>query len=297
MQVLQSICLFLFVIYSTAFPVAAKELNVLYSPSPVSKDDNRFDYSISLLRKVLEKTVDSHGDYNLHPAEKMNVGRAIQFLKSGTTNTVNVIWTTSSESREQSLLPIRIPIRKGLLGYRIFLINKEDQAKFSKIQTVDELKELRVGQGHIWNDVNVFKDNDFEVVTGPIYEGLFRMLVEKRFDYFSRGINEAPAEYESRKDRYPSLHIEDSILLYYPWPKYFFTSKKSPEIAERIEYGLKMMIQDGSFDELFFQYHRDDIERANLQKRKLFTIINPLLPKTAPLEHKGLWFDPVHLVN
>lgn len=281
------------ILHCIVLPVFAQELSVIYSPSPVSKDDKRFDYGISLLTSVLTKTIATYGSFNIQPAKGMNVGRAIEFLKTDDAQAVNVIWTTSSTERERSLIPIRIPIRKGLLGYRIFLINKADQTKFSNIQTLEELKKLRVGQGHIWNDVKVFKENSFSIVTGPSYEGLFRMLIEGRFDYFSRGINEAPSEYEARKDRYPNLSLEDSILLYYPWPKYFFTSKENPKLAQRIEQGLKMMIQDGSFEELFLKYHKEDIKRVNLQERKLFRIANPLLPDTAPLDQEDLWFDPV----
>lgn len=293
MKVLLKASLIGLIFQCIALPVFAEELTVIYSPSHVSKDDTRFNYAISLLTYVLNKTIATHGPFKIKPAKGMNVGRAIEFLKKHDENTVNVIWTTSSKERENSLLPIRIPIRKGLLGYRIFLIKKEDQKIFSNIQTVEQLKQLTVGQGHIWNDVIVFKENDFSIVTGPNYEGLFRMLLKGRFDYFSRGVNEAPSEYESRKEMYPNLAIEDSILLYYPWPKYFFTSKKNIKLAQRIEQGLNMMIEDGSFDALFLKYHKEDIERVNLKDRKLFRINNPLLPKTAPLEQKDLWFVPV----
>lgn len=293
MKVLLKASLIGLIFQCIALPVFAEELTVIYSPSHVSKDDTRFNYAISLLTYVLNKTIATHGPFKIKPAKGMNVGRAIEFLKKHDENTVNVIWTTSSKERENSLLPIRIPIRKGLLGYRIFLIKKEDQKIFSNIQTVEQLKQLTVGQGHIWNDVIVFKENDFSIVTGPNYEGLFRMLLKGRFDYFSRGVNEAPSEYESRKEMHPNLAIEDSILLYYPWPKYFFTSKKNIKLAQRIEQGLNMMIEDGSFDALFLKYHKEDIERVNLKDRKLFRINNPLLPKTAPLEQKDLWFVPV----
>jgi hypothetical protein len=136
MKVIVKTGIFWLICHCMAFPVMAEELNVIYSPSPVSKDDKRFDYGINLLKHVLEKTISSHGSFKMHPAEDMNVGRAIEFLKTDNIETVNVIWTTSSELRENSLLPIRIPIRKGLLGYRIFLIKKEDQAKFADIQTL-----------------------------------------------------------------------------------------------------------------------------------------------------------------
>jgi hypothetical protein len=294
MKTLLKASIFLLIYHFMASVGVANELQVNYSPAPESKDDKRFDYAIELLKQALQKTENSDGPFKMAPAEEMNVGRAIKFLANGKVERVNVIWTTSSENRENSLLPIQIPIRKGLLGYRIFLIKKQDRDKFSAIRTVDELKKLKVGQGQVWNDVKIFKANGFGLVTGSDYEGLFEMLIRGRFDYFSRGINEALNEYEVRKELLPDLFVEETILLYYPWPKYFFTSRKNPELAERIERGLRMMIEDGSFDEYFMKYHQKDIERANLKNRRVFKIHNHLLPSTTPFDQKELWFDPLY---
>ncbi|MEH6343969.1 MAG: amino acid ABC transporter substrate-binding protein [Bermanella sp.] len=289
MSVFSKISVFLLICSVNSMGMA-QTLQITYFPAPESKNDTRFDYATELLKKALEKTETSDGQFKMKPSGKMNVGRAFQFLEEG--KIVNVGWSTPTKEREKRFIPILIPINKGLLGYRIFLINKQDRKKFAAINTLEELKELKVGQGHVWNDVKVFKANDFKVVTGPDYEGLFEMLSAERFDYFSRGINEAPKEHEERKGKLPSLFIEESILLYYPWPKYFFTSKKTPKLAARIERGLRMMIQDGSFDKHFMKYHQRDIERVNLQNRKLFRIHNPLLLPSAPIDHKELWFDP-----
>lgn len=271
---------------------SAQTTIVSYCPVPESKDDTRFNYAIELLDLALNKTTSFGRSYELVPAIDMNVGRAIDYLKRGDEKTVNVLWTTTSKEREALMLPIRIPIRKGLLGYRIFLIRKQDKEKFAAIKSIEELKKLKVGQGHIWNDVKIFQANGFGLVKGSSYEGLFEMLCKGRFDYFSRGINEAPTEYETRKGKLPNLWVEETILLYYPWPKYFFTSKKNPTLAIQIEQGLKMMINDGSFDKHFFKYHHDDIKKVNLQKRFFFVLHNPLLPSTTPLDRKELWFDP-----
>ena len=290
MRALLKIALFLLTYCGVCFEGMSQTLQVTYFPTAESKDDTRFDYATQLLDKALEKTVKSDGPFTMTPGGKMNVGRAFQFLEEG--RIVNVGWSTPTQEREENFIPIRIPIKKGLLGYRIFLIKQQDRDKFASIQTLKELKKLKVGQGHIWNDVKVFKANGFKIVTGPEYEGLFDMLIAGRFDYFSRGINEAPNEYEERKGRLYDLYMEETILLYYPWPKYFFTSKKTPQLAERIERGLRMMIKDGSFEAHFMKFHKKDIERVNLNERKLFKIHNPLLPLTAPVDQKELWFDP-----
>jgi hypothetical protein len=48
------------------------------------------------------------------------------------------------------------------------------------------------------------------------------------------------------------LVIEESLLLNYPSPIYFFVNKNDKALADRIERGLTIAISDGSFDELFF---------------------------------------------
>ncbi len=53
---------------------------------------------------------------------------------------LDVCWASSDSDIEAQLRPIRIPLFKGLLGYRIFIINKNDQAKFSHVKTLEELK-------------------------------------------------------------------------------------------------------------------------------------------------------------
>jgi hypothetical protein len=266
-------------------------LEAVYPP-PESADDIRDLDAVKLLRTALEKTEPSDGAFAMYPSKSgvMSTARYQKEVQDGVR--LNVIWAAVTEELEQDALPVRIPIRKGILGYRIFLIRKQDREKFAKITTLDELKQLTVGQGHGWKDVEVFKANGFPVITGDSYEGLFKMLVNGRFDYFSRGINEAPEEYAARKDDLPDLWVEEHLLLYYPWPKYFFVSKNAPLLADRLERGLNMMIEDGSFDEIFRKYHGASIQAANLKNRRLFTISNPLLPATAPLGRKQLWYTP-----
>jgi hypothetical protein len=63
---------------------------------------------------------------------------------------LNAIWAAVTEELERDALPVRIPIRKEILGYRIFLIRQQDRKKFAKITTLDELKQLTVWQGLGW---------------------------------------------------------------------------------------------------------------------------------------------------
>jgi len=55
------------------------------------------------------------------------------------------------------------------------------------------------------------------------YKKLFEKLINERFHYFSRGVNEIWSE---RKEWENELTIADNIALFYKHPVYFFFTKK-----------------------------------------------------------------------
>lgn len=256
---------------------------------PVSDNDLRSNYPHELITAALEKTKNVYGEYQLDYAQKMQWERSKIMLQSG--EFIHILQAATRPQWEKDLIPIRIPIMKGLLGNRIFLINKQSQEQFSKINHVDELKKLQAGLGQDWSITTIFKQNGFNIVTWGSYEGLFGMLKAGRFDYFPRGINEAPEEYQQRKGTFPNLHIEQSLLLNLPLPVYFFVTPKKPQLALRVEQGLNIMIKDGSFDKIFYQYHQEILDRFSISKRKIFNINNPNLTPETPLNRKELWLD------
>ena len=83
------------------------------------------------------------------------------------------------------------------------------------------------------------------MVAGWDYEGLFKMLMSNRFDAFPRGVNEIFKELEVRKEEIPDLAVEESICLYYPLPRFFYTAKGNTLLAERVTKGLEKMIDSG----------------------------------------------------
>ncbi len=88
------------------------------------------------------------------------------------------------------------------------------------------------------------------------------------------------------------MAIEPSKALCLPMPTYVFVSPKNPELAARIQAGLRMMIQDGSRDKLFWEYHRASIKQSDLAHRRIFRVDNPLLSPETPFERQHLWLDP-----
>ena len=98
------------------------------------------------------------------------------------------------------------------------------------------------------------------------------MPANKRFDYFPRGLYEVWGEQKVNADK--NLVIEDSLMLYYPAPIYFFVNKKNVALANRIERGLRIAMQDGSFDKLFFSIpgFTEGLSEITNPSRKTFTL-------------------------
>ncbi len=222
--------------------------------------------------------------------EPFTQARILQEVSSGM---LDVMWTASNVELENTLLPIRIPLYKGLLGYRIFIINKNTQAKFDKVKTLDDLKHLSIGQGKTWPDTQILEANGLTVVKVNKYESLFYMVEGGRFDAFSRGVHEPFGELEKRPNL-KDLTVEKNLMLVYKMPFYLFVGKDSKVLAADLTLGLNRAIADGSFDQTFFgdPSVQNVMANANMKNRLVFKLNNPTLSKETPLDRKELWYDP-----
>ncbi len=206
---------------------------------------------------------------------------------------LDIFWASANAELETKFEPVRIPLYKGLLGYRIFIINKNNQAKFDNIRTIDDLKKITIGQGKTWADTDILVANNLNVVKVNKYDGLFYMLDGGRFDAFARGVHEPFRELEAHSNL-KDLTIEKNLLLVYKMPFYLFVSKNNKALAHDLEAGLTRAIEDGSFNDVFFNDPsvKDVLAKANMKNRRIFKLDNPTLSKETPVDRKELWFDP-----
>jgi len=275
--------IFLFIALLTSYTNTsfAEDEIVVRHVSPEGKLDQRHTYFIALLSLALEKTRSQDGPFRLAMHEdKMTQARAI--LSVAQKYYLDIVWTMTSKDREHILQPIRIPLLKGLLGHRVFIIRQQDKERFAQIQTPNELKPLIAGQGHDWPDIKILKENGYNVMAVTIYDSLFSMLSLGRFDYSPRGVTEAWAEVDAHPEK--ELMVEETLLLKYPAPIYFFVHKNNTLLADRVERGLLISIADGSFDRLFHEYtiNKTHFKLLNIKNRKTFNLTNPFIQEVSP---------------
>lgn len=247
-------------------------------------------YPIRLLRAALDK---SGAPYQLQASPvPMVQDRSLREIAAG--NQVDVFWSMTSIEREQYLLPIRIPIDKGLFGWRLFLCTEQNLHLTEQIHHLGQLKKLLLLQGHDWPDTKILKSNQLRVITSNHYSSMFTMIATGRADIFPRSMLEVWKEIAELKH---NLHVDPRLSIYYPTALYFFVGKNQPELAKRIEDGLNLMIQNGEFEQLFLAEYGAELAEARAMKRRVIYLDNPLLPKETPLQRKELWLDPASLLD
>lgn len=288
----QTLLLFVSLFFNVSY--ASEPLTFIHSP-PENASDQRLNYYWQILEAALQSNISEFGDYKIISyGTPMNTLRAVTEVEGGEQGRINIVSRATNIELEKRLLAIPIPLDKGLLGYRLFLIKADLQEKLDKVNTIEDLKAFSIGQAADWTDTKILKQNDFNLVLGNNYQSLFQMLNRQRFDLFSRGAIEIQAEWEANKQKIPDLEIEKSIMLAYPMPRYFFVprNKKGEAMAKRIEDGLQKMAKSGEFERRYQAYKKLVLSDLDLAGRKVFRLTNTQLSdKALPLDDPFWWDD------
>lgn len=239
--------------------------------------DSKQSYYIDLLKLALEESTQEFGAYTLEPVViEMPQGRTSLMVADN--NLIDVTWRMTSAETEQELQAVYWPLLKGLMGYRIFIINKDSAHRFPQSMTEAELKGLVAGQGTGWPDAKILAHNGYQVMPSPAM-GLLNMLEKGRLDYFPRAVHEPWVEIAQRDE----FMVEPNILLKYPAPMFFFVNKQNDLLQRRLSLGLARAYESGRF-ETFFKQHpitSEILAKARLQERQIFELSNPLLTAKA----------------
>lgn len=243
----------------------------------------RDDYQVGLLRLALEKTRATHGPFKIVRVKaQFSTPRVRRELSRGKIINLQVgPWRRVSQSVGEGVDPairIEIPIDKGLLGYRHLIVRREDQARFAAITEPSALKKFVAGQVRGWVDTDVYRANGYHVQDRSNITNVLAMLNAKRYDYVPMSIVEAPLLLESQAGKGYQMVVAQRPLLYFPLPFVFYLSIHEPDLARRLEQGLRLAQADGSFDELFARSFATEIALIKQQRGDYFVLHNPLLP-------------------
>ncbi|MEN8770016.1 MAG: amino acid ABC transporter substrate-binding protein [Glaciecola sp.] len=252
-----------------------------YPKQPVQNSIHS-QYIVDVLELALQKT---GVRYELvESTDVLLQGKAFKLLSNN--RTVNVVWAMTDDKREEDFLPIRIPLYKGLIGWRVLLVNPE---KLSQLES-SKLRDNYAVQGMDWPDLKILQANGFNVVSATNYDEAFTIMHRKQADMFPRSIIEVFGEL-AQPELTKALVIEPNFVLQYPAATYFFVNQRDVILGRLLTTGLEMAVADGSFDKLFNATYLDMLHQLGLNKRTLLTLKNPLLPIHTPLADKALWYQ------
>ena len=254
-----------FLLVSAAFYNLANAKDVIRYQDNSATVKSYSPYFIGLLKLVVEHSVAEYGEAELVALPvSMSTARKFASLDS---DVMDVLWTTSDAEREKQALAVKIPLLKGMFGYRVFMIRQADQAKFSAINTLHELAQLTAIQGQDWPEVQILRNAGLKVETLEWNSSLYKLVSNGIVDYYPRSILEIQSEVvDAAAD---NLAIEQSILLHYNYSNYFFVAKNNFKLAKRLEYGLLRSIEDGSFEKYYINYgdHANALKMLNGSRR------------------------------
>lgn len=257
-------------------------------PAPYSEKDIAHEYYVELASIALKLGLKESDGTQLVPTVHMNQARAIVELKKGN---LDLFWTGADEQTGAQLKAIKIPLDMGLMGFRRFTISEKNRALFEQIDNLTQLKRLIACQGTYWADTKILRNAGLQVLDTPVHEDLFELLGTGRCDYFPRGFHEGPAEIARWSPIFPDLIVSNHIIIHYPFTIYFYTRETEVWLAEALERGLEMMIDQGLLLD-FMKSHPSTSHLFPLQRYKEAIFIelpNPYLNKNSNIGNPRYW--------
>ncbi len=265
------------VIYSHGQAVAAEPMAVSYHRSDANDSQNRFQFE--LIERAMEVTRTEFGDFVLRPYGGAPTAKRQSILMSEG-KLMNIQWASPGTPIAQAeVIPIEVNILRGLLGLRICLINRADLPRFAQIQSLEDLRQIKIGQGQDWTDTLIYQLNRIPLFESAGLRQLFPLLATRRIDCLPLGANEIGVKFTEQHLQYPDMVIEPELLLYYNFPTYLYVSKRHPHLAERVIAGLQIMNASGEYDRMFWRYFAQHLAPLELHKRRIICLKSPYMPE------------------
>ena len=241
-------------------------------------DDDYGSYHVAVLNAVLVATKE-FGDVTLvpHPHPMTQSRQKLTLL----TGEADVMWSVTNQSREQKLIPIKLPLLKGFAGLRVLVIHPSRQGEFSKEVDSSALQTLTMVQGSDWPDKHVLIENGYNVEGEEWslwFNSMYSMVSRQLVDAFPRNIVEVHRDLNRHQDM--QLSLERFHLLTYPSYEYFFVSPNAPDLANRLRLGLIRILENGELGRIFDSYevHKKAEMLADTQNRRVHELGNPAVP-------------------
>lgn len=202
---------------------------------------------------------------------------------------IDIIVSAPTRVREALANMVAVPLDRCLLGFRLCMVH-QDSPPFIAISNPAQFIQanLSVGLGADWVDRFIYQENGFTVVSSTADNFLYGMLSNKRFDCFTRSVSEIQDNLRDHLNE--SLAIDQKLVFIYPNGDFIFVNPKKPALFERLQQGVNMAIEDGSYYDVFDEYFAGSLQSHRIFERKLIFLSNNELSENAlqAINHYGI---------
>jgi ABC-type amino acid transport substrate-binding protein len=276
-------------IISLGLPLTVYATDTVKYLEAAQSHEKRTLHKDEVLLRALQLTEPEFGDFTIDKIKvEMSPTRARRYIEEG--HLINTFILPVNKKWEPHAIPIKIPLRLGLISYRLLLVNKEKLPLFKEVKTLEQLSQLTAGLQSGWVTTEIFNELGIKTVESYTFEGLFLMLNKQRFDYLPRAVYEIFDELTLRQDKIKNVVVEPNLALFIPKVTYLYVSKTEPRLAKRLKLGLEKLLSSGELKAILDKYYQEDIKRADLKNRTIIEIPNPYFTDTAVLKENLYWY-------
>lgn len=269
MRKLLCLCMLFVCCASSAAPVLM--VRYIGSSSGVKED-----YYLEIIDAALKATSPQFGAYKIEfVRESITSQRKHELLVAGERlNIDRLVGFHNNAGPRSVLLQVKMPLLRGFMGYRIPLIRRDKQTVFDQVNTLADLKNIPLGLGKGWEGY-IYQKNGFNLTEPINFETLLKMLAGGRYDFVPLSAIEIEDRYLIDNQMLDNLVPENHILIHTALPNYFYVSPNTPELAQRLNVGFKILQKNGELDKIFDKYFLERLKKLDLANRKIIEIPNP----------------------
>jgi len=188
----------------------------------------------------------------------------------------DLMWAMASRQRETQVTAVRVPLDRGLIGWRVLVVRRDELPRWPRTLSLEQLQARRAGQGLHWPDVDILRSNGLRVETGLDASALYAMLRKGRIDYFPRSVLEVTDELTQLAAS--DLAIVPGLLLRYPAASYVYLGTGTEALASPLADALRALAADGRMRALFDEFFGAQLAALQLPQRRAISLGNPLNP-------------------
>jgi hypothetical protein len=250
-------------------------------------DSRANNFYMDALVWVLDK---SGAEYELIQTEHSMSSqvRKVALVRNGD---LDVMYAGTTVEMEEALEPVRFPITRGLIGSRVFIINKKYQDEYRYIKGIDDLKKYSGVLSFGWPEKEIFEAVGLKQKE-QLYADIFYGINQGSRYYFPRGILEAYSELIDKKTL-ENLVVEENILLRYRSAVLFFVHPDNKKLKAILEEGFRKGYEDGSYIEFLYNHPliKESFVKSNLDNRLVIEIANPFFPENTANIPAQYWHE------